>query len=182
MSAPRSASALAAALPHGCVYWAAGVAFAAAALGLTIVAPPAPRLVWNASASAPIGLYWVRPRARLARGAMVIARTPEPFRRLAAERRYLAENVPLVKRVAALPGDHICARGAIVSINGKAAARRLRQDAAGRPMPLWEGCRTLRTGQVFLLMADVPGSFDGRYFGPTDRAGVIGRASPLWTR
>lgn len=182
MTALRSAPAVAAALPHGCVHWAVGIAFAAAALGLTIVAPPAPRLVWNASASAPVGLYWVRPRARLARGAMVIARTPEPYRRLAAVRRYLPANVPLVKRVAGLPGDRVCARGAIVSINGKIAARRLRKDAAGRPMPLWEGCRTLGKEQLFLLMAEVPGSFDGRYFGPADRADVIGRARPLWTR
>ena len=181
MSAPRSAPAWAAALRPGCVPWAAGIALAAAALGLTIVAPPAPRLVWNASASAPVGLYWVRPRARLARGVMVIARIPEPLRRFAAVRRYLPANVPLVKRVAGLPGDRICAHGAIVSINGKAVARRLREDAAGRPMPLWEGCRTLRTGQIFLLMAGVRGSFDGRYFGPSARADVIGRACPLWT-
>lgn len=172
----------AAALPQGCVYWAVGVTCATAALGLTIVAPPAPRLVWNASASAPVGLYWVRPRARLARGAMVIARTPEPWRRLAAVRRYLPANVPLVKRVVGLSGDRICAQGAIVLINGEVAARRLFRDAAGRPMPLWEGCRTLGKAQVFLLMADVPGSFDGRYFGPTDRADVIGSARPLWTR
>src|SRR3546814_5975758 len=32
-------------------------------LGLTMAFPPAPRLVWNASASAPIGLYAVTPGA-----------------------------------------------------------------------------------------------------------------------
>ncbi|MCJ2182390.1 hypothetical protein MTR62_06700 [Novosphingobium sp. 1949] len=36
-----------------------------AALGLTIAQPPLPRLVWNASASAPIGLYAVSPGTAL---------------------------------------------------------------------------------------------------------------------
>lgn len=35
--------------------------------------PPAPRLVWNATASAPIGLYGVLPGVAPARGEMVIA-------------------------------------------------------------------------------------------------------------
>jgi len=167
-------------MPVGGVVWIAAIGFIAGALALTVAAPPAPRLVWNASASAPVGLYWVRPRARLARGVMAVARTPEPWRRLAAERRYLPANVPLVKRVAGVPGDRICAQGERVSINGKAVATRLRQDAEGRPMPRWEGCRILSTREVFLLMTGVRGSFDGRYFGPTDKADVIGRARLLW--
>jgi conjugative transfer signal peptidase TraF len=168
--------------PRGWWHWVLGTGLLAAVLGLTIVAPPAPRLVWNASASAPVGLYGVRPRARLARGAMVIAWTPQPWRALAAARRYLPENVPLVKRVAASAGDRICAEGPRIAINGRAAALRVRTDAAGRAMPWWQGCRTLRRDEVFLLMADVPGSFDGRYFGITGKADVIGRAYPLWTR
>jgi len=90
--------------------------------------------------------------------------------------------VPLVKRVAGISGDRICARGEEISINGAAVAKRLRHDAAGRLLPWWEGCRTLRRSEVFLLMAEVPGAFDGRYFGPTDRADVIGRARLLWAR
>ena len=47
-------------------------------LGLTAAFPPAPRLVWNASASAPIGLYAVTPGAEGDPGDMVIARVPDP--------------------------------------------------------------------------------------------------------
>ena len=168
--------------PPGCAHWTLAVAFIGVVLGATIAAPPAPRLVWNASASAPVGLYGVRPRARLARGAMVIAWTPAPYRRLAAVRRYLPENVPLVKRVTGMPGDRICAAEDRITINGRVAATRLRVDAAQRPMPWWQGCRTLAPGEYFLLMADVPGSFDGRYFGITAKTDVIGRAYPLWVR
>lgn len=152
------------------------------AIVIQMVFPPAPRLVWNASASAPIGLYWVRPGARIAKGDMVVARTPEPFRRLAAERRYLPENVPLVKRVAGIAGDRICASGKAILVNGHKAVMRLPRDGQGRPMPWWQGCRTLARDQYFLLMTEVPGSFDGRYFGITDKADIVGKAHLLWAR
>lgn len=149
---------------------------------IQMVFPPAPRLVWNASASAPVGLYWVRPGARIAVGDMVVARTPQLFRRLAAERRYLPENVPLVKRVAGQAGDRICASGGTILVNGHKAVRRLAVDGQGRAMPWWQGCRTLAPGQYFLLMQDVPGSFDGRYFGVTDKVDIVGKAHLLWRR
>src|SRR3546814_14105689 len=78
---------------------------------LSAVLPPAPRLVWNASASAPQGLYAVTPGAWVEPGEMVIARVPLSYRQLAAARRYLPMNVPLVKRVAAYAGDRVCASG-----------------------------------------------------------------------
>jgi conjugative transfer signal peptidase TraF len=102
-------------------------------------------------------------------------------RQLAAERGYLPQNVPLVKRVAALGGDIVCAAGDVISINGRAVAQRLARDRLGRPLPGWTGCQTLDPDDVFLLMENVAGSFDGRYFGPVRRAAIIGRLAPLWT-
>ena len=141
-----------------------------------------PRLVWNATASAPEGLYWVRPRVPIKVGDMVSARVPEAYRALAATRRYIPRNVPLVKQVAAAPGDQICVLGTTLYRNGVwLAARRLR-DGAGRPLPAWQGCRRLGTDQYFLLMAANPLSFDGRYFGPSDRRDILGQAHLLWAR
>lgn len=77
-------------------------------IGLAALARPAPWLVWNASASAPIGLYRVLP-GKPASGDLVLVRTPDSARQLAAERGYLPHDVPLVKRVAALDGDTVCA-------------------------------------------------------------------------
>nr|WP_047166851.1 S26 family signal peptidase [Sphingomonas sp. Y57] len=159
---------------------------AAAAIGAAIVLgsaafPPAPRLVWNASASAPIGLYSVSPGALAEPGDMVIARVPEPWRRLAATRRYLPMNVPLVKRVAAAAGDEVCALGQEIFVNGRWIAERLVLDGAGRPMPMWSACVRLRGRQLFLLM-DAPASFDGRYFGITEGGDIIGKARLLWAR
>jgi conjugative transfer signal peptidase TraF len=159
---------------------------AAAGVGLVFVLgsamfPPAPRLVWNASASAPIGLYAVSPSALAEPGDLVIARVPEPYRRLAATRHYLPMNVPLVKRVTAIAGDEVCALGQEIFVNGRWIAERLVADGAGRPMPLWTGCIRLRGQQLFLLM-DAPASFDGRYFGVTEGHDIIGKARLLWAR
>lgn len=152
-----------------------------AALGATILAPPSPRLVWNVSPSAPTGLYVVAPGASLRRGDMAVARMPTPARALAAARHYLPANVPLVKRVAAIPGDTVCAAGTDVLVNGRRVARRRAHDGRGRPMPAWQGCITLQDGTLLLLM-DAPDSFDGRYFGPTHARDILGRARLIWAR
>jgi conjugative transfer signal peptidase TraF len=150
-------------------------------LTATIVAPPLPRFVWNASASAPVGLYRIAPGAAVARGDMVVARTPPAVRALAARRHYIPDNVPLVKRVAAVAGGRVCARGPIITIGGRPVALRRAADRAGRPLPWWRGCRTLGSNMVFLLMPS-PDSFDGRYFGPSPAAELIGKATPTWLR
>ena len=147
-------------------YRAAAITALTLAIGATIVLPPRPLLVWNASASAPIGLYAVAPRHPLVAGDMVIVRLAEPVRGLAARRHYLPANVPLVKRIAGVPRDTVCAYGPTISVNGKPMAQRMPRDRTGRPMPWWTGCVTLRDDALFLMMADNPASFDGRYFGP----------------
>jgi len=155
---------------------------ASLALVAAWVAVPAPRFVWNASASAPIGLYRVYPLAPASVGDMVIARLPKDVRLFAARRRYLPLGVPLVKRVVAVAGGRICANGAMVTVDGRAVAQQRGRDRAGRLLPAWQGCRALARGEVFLLMAGAPDSFDGRYFGPTAARDVIGKAVPLWVR
>jgi len=148
----------------------------------TIILPPAPRLVWNASASAPVGLYVVHPGAHVATGEIVIAKLPLAMRKLAAERHYLPEGAPLVKQVAAGPGDIVCASGTRILVNGLWLVSRRPVDDAGRPMPWWNGCHILHDRQYFLVMPSVPTSFDGRYFGITPAVYIIGRARLLWAR
>ena len=150
-------------------------------VGFAMLVRPAPLLLWNSSASAPVGLYRVISSAPIQRGDMVLVRTPDSVRDLAAEHGYLPLNVPLVKRVAALTDDTVCAAGDDLSINGKWVAGRLERDHLGRPLPHWGGCHRL-DDELFPLMADVPTSFDGRYFGPVPTSAVIGRLVPLWTK
>jgi len=162
--------------------WAVGCGGLAAALAATLLVDPRPRLVWNASASAPVGLYAVGEAAPLTRGDMVIARVPVEFRMFAARRHYLPANVPLVKRIAAAAGDEVCAAGARVMVNGQLVARRVERDGAARPIPWWSGCAELRSGEYFLLMTDSPASFDGRYFGVSEAGDIVGKARLIWRR
>lgn len=140
---------------------------------------PRPLLVWNVTASAPIGLYR-RSGASLARGDWALVRTPETARALASQRHYLPGNVPMVKKIAALAGDLVCRNGGAVSVNGVVRAVALAADHQGRPLPVWQGCRRLSTDQIFLLTAP-PSSFDSRYFWAVPRANLIERIVPLWT-
>jgi conjugative transfer signal peptidase TraF len=152
---------------------------AIALVTVPVLVQPAPRIVWNASASAPIGLYWVSPGAKVRPGDMVVARLDSRVGRFAAKRQYLPPGVPLVKRVAAVAPSRVCALGARLTIDGRFAASRLASDGAGRPLAWWSGCRALRDGEV-LLMGDTQRSFDGRYFGPTPASDLIGRARLVW--
>src|SRR3546814_3369298 len=86
---------------------------------------------------------------------LVRAGLPPDARRLAAERGYLPDGVPLVKRIAALEGDRVCALDDAVSVNGRVAAKRQARDRLGRPLPRWTGCHVLADDELFLLMADV---------------------------
>mgnify|MGYP001029736436 CR=1 FL=1 len=161
--------------------WAVpGVALSAALIATCLVRP-LPRLVWNVSPSAPIGLYSITPDSYPQTGDMVLAKVPEQWRQLGAQRRYIPINVPLVKRAAAEPGDIVCAVGREIFVNGRGIAGRRRYYGMGRPLPWWNGCTMLRNGALLLLM-DNPSSFDGRYFGPTQREDIIGRARLIWRR
>ena len=150
------------------------------ALLATVFWAPRPRLVWNASASSPTGLYLVQAPSGIGADDMVIAWLPEDARRLGASRHYIPYNVPLVKRVAAIAGDEVCAVGEAVFVNGRLEALRRSHDPRGRPMPWWTGCETLRDGELFLLTPSASAAFDGRYFGITRPEQVVGVARLLW--
>jgi conjugative transfer signal peptidase TraF len=162
---------------------AAGGALAAlTALVVTSVWPPRPVLVWNASASSPVGLYYVGPAKDARAGDMAVAWAPARARELGAERGYLPRNVPLVKRIAAAGGDRVCAIGEAIFVNGRLEASRRTADGTGRPMPWWSGCELLAPGEIFLLAGEEDSAFDGRYFGKSEPHQVVGRARLLWAR
>jgi len=156
-------------------------AFGLVMLGLSAALWPIPRLIWNVSASAPVGLYGVVPHAPIARGELVLATLPRAARTLAAARGYLPAGTPIVKHVAARAGDTVCSHGDIITVDGRPVAKRLLADTRGRPLPAWHGCQTLRAGQVFLVNAPAD-SFDSRYFGPVERRAILGKLVAIWTR
>lgn len=162
------------------------ITIAAAALficlfGASAWLAPAPRLLWNASASAPIGLYRIDTNAGPHVGELVAIEPPARLAAFLARRRYLPQGVPLLKRIAATRGARICRAGAFVSVDGVIVARALARDRADRPLPVWQGCRSLQGDEVFVINA-ASDSLDSRYFGPLPAAGLIGTAHPVLTR
>jgi len=144
------------------------------------LADRSPWLIWNASASVPIGLYAIHTVGVLRVGDLVVATPREPLASFLADRGYLPLGVPLVKHVAALPGHSICRNGLKVSVDTIAIGEARERDSRDRPLPLWHGCRVIAPGQVFLMNAQSADSLDGRYFGPLPAASIVGRAIPLW--
>lgn len=137
--------------------------------------------VWNASASAPIGLYRVSPAGSIGVGDRVLVDVERSVAALLSARGYVPDGVPLIKTVAAVSPSRVCRDDLAIRVDSRFVARARPSDRFGRPLPTWSGCRVLGPDQVFLLTADVPDSLDGRYFGPTERVAIRGRVMPVWT-
>lgn len=165
------------AIATACVASLFGASFAAIA-----ALDPLPRVVWNASASAPIGLYRIEPLPDPPNGVLVAVTPPPKLAHWLAERGYIGERVPLLKHVAARPGQIVCRINAVVSVDGRPVVFARQRDGRGRRLPVWQGCRTLRVGELLMLNHDHADSMDGRYFGSLPASTVLGRAIPILTR
>ncbi|ABS65841.1 conjugal transfer protein precursor [Xanthobacter versatilis] len=139
------------------------------------------KLVWNVSASAPIGLYAIEPARRLEVTDLLAITPPAALDRFLVARGYVGAGVPLMKRVAALPGQEVCRTNRTITVDGVAYGEAVERDRMGRPLPVWRGCRRIAAGELFLMNFNVPDSLDGRYFGPLPASTVIGHAVPLYT-
>lgn len=154
--------------------------------GAALIALPAwtghaPRLIWNASLSVPVGLYAVAPAAAIEVGDLVAVQPPDDLTAFLDGRGYLPRGVPLIKRVLALRGTEVCRRDATIIAYDHAYGEAQPRDRFGRDLPHWQGCRMLADGEVFLMNWDAPDSLDGRYFGPLPLSSITARVTPVWT-
>lgn len=143
-----------------------------------LVFAPQHKVIWNRSASAPGGLFWLSDEP-ITKGQWVLLSARSMPAQWAASRGYVGAGWPLLKQVAGLPGDRICRHGVAVFVNDRQVAAARLVDTDGRGLPAWEGCRTLRAGDVFLLSPH-PSSLDGRYFGAVKRTEIEGVARPIF--
>ena len=155
--------------------------FAMLAIGGLAFVHPAARLIWNETASTPTGLYALRPTGQLHALELVAVRPPEPIASYLADGGFLPKGVPLLKHVMAVPGQTICRQGDVITVDRVEVGAARDRDHLGRPLPRWSGCHTLSRAEVFLMNPAVPGSLDGRYFGPLPVTSIVARAVPLWT-
>lgn len=156
-------------------------AIATLGVALAIATPTPTKLVWNVTPSVPVGLYSIAPSHRLEVTDLVAVLPPEPLAGFMVRRGYIGPDVPLLKRVMALPGQRVCRTGMAITVDNVPLGDARDRDRIGRELPIWQGCRRLVAGEVFLMNPDAADSLDGRYFGPLADTAVIGRATPVWT-
>ena len=140
-----------------------------------------PKLVWNASASVPVGLYRIDDGKRASAGDLVAIKPPCWLAAFLADRGYLPNGALLLKRILAVPGQVVCRNRLTMSVDGNEVGMARERDRVGRALPGWLGCRRIPVGAIFLMNRQVQDSLDGRYFGPLPTDQIIGRAVPLWT-
>lgn len=163
------------------VLYLLAAAAALAAIGVTTFYAMPMRLLWNATASTPIGFYSVSPAGKLQAGDLVVVRPDGALEDFMVERRYIGRGVPLLKHIAALSGQQVCRIGRDIMIDRRFAAAALDRDSRGRELPVWQGCQHIAPNVVFLLNPAARDSLDSRYFGPLPVKDVIGKAYPLYT-
>jgi type IV secretory pathway protease TraF len=140
----------------------------------------------NIMASVPYGAYLIqRVASPLTRGQLVSVRTAETTRWMRERHGWLAGFWPILKPVAALPGDEVCqVRQELYVLPADLSAEDpiLPYGTVHLPQafPLDGDCLTVPGGFVYLASAE-PYSLDSRYFGFVRVSDVAGRAVPLWT-
>src|SRR5215831_12837561 len=127
------------------------VVAAAAVVETMLGSKPAPRFVWNVSESVPTGLYQVQPARDLVVTTLVVAYPPEPLATFLEDGGYLPRDVPLIKRILALPGHTVCRTGPTIAVDGIEMGLARKRDHRGRVLPVWEGCHSLAGDEVFLM-------------------------------
>ncbi|CAM3095728.1 conjugal transfer protein TraF [Komagataeibacter xylinus] len=160
--------------------WFFGTYFVVLAVGVSAAVHIAPRLLWNSTASVPVGLYRLRADSVLHVGDIIALHLPDRLALLLSQRGYLPLGVPLLKPVAALPGQTVCRANGSITIDGRHVGDALTSDHRGRPLPVWQGCRRLGRDEIFVMNPAEPRSLDGRYFGPLPASTMMGRAIPIW--
>jgi conjugative transfer signal peptidase TraF len=136
---------------------------------------------FNITPSEPVGIYRLVPGGA-GRGALVLIDQPHDSA-ASMLRRYIPAKLPLIKRVAAIPGDMVRIESDGVYVNGVRwpDSVPLLHDDEGRALqPYPFGVYRVAAWKVWVL-SNHPRGLDSRYFGPVPAASVISRLQPLLT-
>lgn len=161
--------------------WVIATCFAALGIAIPAFVDLPKKLIWNASASVPIGIYFVQLPDGIEISDLAVVKPPEPIVNFLADGGYIPRGVPLMKRVLALAGQRVCRKNLLITVDGIAMGIAREQDSRGRDLPVWRGCRIIARHEVFLMNWQSTDSLDGRYFGPLPVSSIVGQAMPLFT-
>ena len=178
------------------------------ALAVALGFVTAPSALWyragllvNHSGSMPVGVYqvarltnaqhWAVAAGRLIppRGAVVVWCLPPDVASVARRRGYVLRGScpggvePVLKHVAAVPGDTVLVDAAGLWVNGRVLAnsRALARDAHGRPAAaVAPGQFVVQAGTAWLWSPYSERSYDSRYFGALPLDGWVGLSRPIW--
>jgi signal peptidase I len=155
------------------------------------------------SPSVPVGFYLIKPVSsqaqqtqhhlhsqsrtcvnqspQLQRFDLVQFRASPTIARFLAEQRWgaAARSGMLLKYIYGLPGDFVCIKRSALWINNQRIAPIHADYAPGKQLPHHHFCGKLAADQYLLLSLEHDRSFDGRYFGPTPRSDIVGKARKL---
>jgi len=162
---------------RGCARRTGLLAVSVAMIATTLYIGP-PRVLANVTPSEPPGLY-IETGQSPGVGRIVAFRAPPAAFPYADARLSYLHRIPLLKAIAAGPGDHVCSLSGRLAINGADRGPIARLDGAGRVLPRWRSCRRLAHGEFFLFSDRVPNSFDSRYYGPVNARAVLGVYAPV---
>ena len=144
----------------------------------------------NLTPSMPLGIW--KKSTIVHRGSYVAACLPPETgaAQLAIERGYLPAGqcpggfAPLLKQIAAIPGDTVTLTDEEVWINEASLpdSRTLSNDSTVRPLvPFPRGTYRVLPGEYWLIATNLPQSFDSRYFGPVPESSILTSLVPVAT-
>jgi len=93
--------------------------------------------------------------------------------------KYFPAGTPLVKRVMAVPGDHVVVHGRDIWINGQWVEALYLTDFLGKPLSAFARDFTVPPHHYW-VMATSPYSYDSRYWGTISQSEIIGQGYPIW--
>ena len=152
------------------------------------VATKTNHLVYNHTDSIPRGYYRTVPFTHIKRDMIVVVCPPKHIRILATVRHYLKPGVcdglePMIKYVAAIPGDTVEVSAREVDVNGTSLpiSFRSKVDSQGKPLAhVPDGTYVIPPGEIWLA-GRTRKSCDSRYYGPVSADLVLSQAFPIVT-
>lgn len=169
---------------HLILHCAVGLIGGALAAGVCIIGGRLPFTLGyelNITTSEPVGIYRLV-GGQAERQALVFLKQPHDSAASVLSR-YVPVQLPLIKRVAAIPGDLVETNAFGVRVNKILWPHSvpLAQDEEGRSLrPYPFGVYKVPAGELW-VMSNHPRGLDSRYFGPILEAVVISRLVPVAT-